>query len=151
MGGKVLIVGLRDNLIGIRHQAQYLAGLLDVIPPAFGVRFRTSDGGSDVFVRRDHGGCVRTLPDMVPGMRELGMVRDGKVGEADSTLSDAASILEAMTATLKDDPSLSLCREPGCEWCREMEKRLGIRPSLDHRLAMEGKRMLGAMKRLMGG
>lgn len=125
--GKVLCVGIGDRLVGIRHEAQHLAGLLGVVPLKRGVKYQGEDGRIDLFIRNDVGGCVRKLPKLVPELRKMGYVTDGSVGNAEATLSDAKAVLRAMTDRLRDDPTLNLCGDIYCIWCREVERRLELR------------------------
>lgn len=127
--GKVLSVGIGDKLVGHRHQAQYLAGLLDMLPPTRGVYYRTASDGCARFVRRDLGGCVTRLPDLVTEMRERGMVCDGRVGQASSLVVAAADSLTYMTRQLTEHPGAYLCRRRLCTWCRGIEARSHIRSS----------------------
>ncbi len=124
--GKILCMGVGDNLIAVRHEAQYLAGLLDVVPFKLGVNYRDGDGRIKTFIRRDRGGCIKRLPEFVPKLIETGIIKEGKVGNARSLLMPAREGLEAMTAMLKEDPTLNLCDEISCLWCRELERRLDL-------------------------
>jgi aminoglycoside 3-N-acetyltransferase len=124
--GKILCMGVGDNLIAVRHEAQYLAGLLNVIPFRLGVNYRDGDGRIKTFIRRDRGGCIKRLPEFVPKLMQSGTIKEGRVGKARSLLMPAREGLEAMTAMLKEDPTLNLCDEISCLWCRELERRLDL-------------------------
>jgi aminoglycoside 3-N-acetyltransferase len=124
--GKILCMGVGDNLIAVRHEAQYLAGLLNVIPFKLGVNYRDGDGSIKTFIRRDRGGCMKRLPEFVPKLMEMGIIKEGRVGKARSLLMPAKEGLEAMTAMLKEDPTLNLCDEISCLWCRELERRMDL-------------------------
>ena len=125
-GGKILSIGIGDRLVGIRHEAQHLAGLLDVVPKRMAVRYVDSRGEERLFVRTDPGGCVRVLPALVQDLRRLGHVKDGRVGAARATLSAARGVLEAMARMLTENPAINLCRMASCAWCRELERRLNL-------------------------
>jgi aminoglycoside 3-N-acetyltransferase len=124
--GKILCIGVGDNLIAVRHEAQYLAGLLDVVPYRRGVNYRDNAGNVRVFMRGDKGGCIKRLPDLVPALREAGLITEGRIGNARTLLMPARGGLEAMTSMLREDPTLNLCDDISCLWCRELERRLDL-------------------------
>jgi len=126
INGKILCIGIGDKLVGIRHQAQYSAGLLGIVPYRCGTYFRGQDGSKKLFIRKDKGGCVTTLPSLVTDLREKGFVRDGKIGHAESILVPAREALCNMTRRLKDNPTLNLCDDLFCLWCRELERRMKL-------------------------
>jgi len=125
-GGKVLCIGIDDNLVGIRHEAQRLAGLLDVIPLRGKTLYKDKDGCIKLFVRRDSGGCIKKLPRLVKSLREKGLVCDGFIGTAASIMVEADNSLGLMTRKLKGDPASFLCDSLSCLWCRELERRMNL-------------------------
>jgi aminoglycoside N3'-acetyltransferase len=142
INGKILCMGLGDRLIGIRHEAQYLAGLLSVVPFKIGVKYRDDDGNVKLFVRRDKGGCIKRLPELVPALREAGMIKEGKVGMARSLLMPARDVLEAMTNMLKKNPALNLCDDISCLWCREVERRLDLYAEIERPAFFQRSRLI---------
>lgn len=127
MGGKILCIELEKNrIVGLRHEVQHLAGLLKVIPFRVGTKYRGEDGNVRVFVRRDLGGCVRKLPGLVIPLRKAGLVTDGPIGMANSILVPAKEALEIMTGKLRRNPTLNLCDDFSCLWCRELERRMDL-------------------------
>lgn len=124
--GKILCIGIGDNMVGFRHEAQYLAGLLDVVPLRKAVKYRKENAEIELFIRRDIGGCVIKLPDLVKPLREKGFVEDGRVGKASSILASARECLDVMTRQLKEHPEVNLCGNIKCLWCRELERRLDL-------------------------
>jgi aminoglycoside N3'-acetyltransferase len=131
--GKVLIIGLDYRLIGIRHEAQSRAGLLSRIPPYTGALFFDESGVERVFVRRDLGGCVTRLPDMIENLKEAGIVTEGSVGKARAVVVPARESLDIMTGLLQRNPERYLCGSAGCLWCREIERRLHLCDRLSHK------------------
>jgi aminoglycoside 3-N-acetyltransferase len=125
-GGKVLCIGIGDNLVGFRHEAQRLAGLLDVVPLRHRTRFLDDSGRIKVFIRKDSGGCVAKLPDLVNVLRQKGLVKDGRVGQARSILVEADASLKVMTRLLKTNTADYLCDSFKCLWCRELERRMRL-------------------------
>ena len=124
--GKVLSIGIGDHLVGFRHEAQNLAGLLDVVPLRSRMRFLAEDGHIGTAVRRDPGGCATRLPKLTKNLREMGLVTDGKIGDAEAVLVDAEKGLQALTQLLMTDPTLNLCDRVSCLWCRELERRMDL-------------------------
>lgn len=126
IGGKMLCIGIGDRMVGMRHEAQSLAGLLDAVPIRRGAFYRTRDGSVRLFIRRDVGGCVETLPDLVKELRRQGLIQDGRVGLAKVTLCEARPALQGMADMLREDPTRNLCKKMSCLWCRELERRWGL-------------------------
>jgi aminoglycoside 3-N-acetyltransferase len=136
LGGKFLAIGIGKRLVGLRHEAQYLAGLLTVIPPFLGAPYVDTNGRIRVFVRVDKGGCVRRFPEMVDPMIKSGMIVTGRIGDSDEVLlADIPRVLSHMTDLLTDSPETYLCSHADCLWCREIERRLFIHHagSISHR------------------
>jgi len=132
LNGKILCIGIGDNLVGIRHEAQNLAGLLGVVPRKDCVRFQDENGKIRLFHRRDKGGCVRKLPELTPLLREQNMLCEGKIGMADSILAPAKETLEIMINALKNNPAKYLCDEITCLWCREIERLLNLYDAIEN-------------------
>jgi len=131
INGKVFIIGLNYNFIGIRHEAQYKAGLLNCVPPNTGSLFFDESDRISIFVRRDKGGCIKRLPDMINNLREAGIVTEGYVGKAKAVVIPAKESLDIMTNLLERNPEKYLCESPWCLWCREIEKRLKLCDEVD--------------------
>lgn len=126
INGKVLIIGLNYHFIGIRHEAQSKAGLLNCVPANKGALFFDKSDRIRIFVRRDKGGCIKRLPDMINNLREAGIVTEGSVGKAKAVVIPARESLDIMTNLLKRNPEHYLCESPWCLWCREIERRLKL-------------------------
>ena len=125
IAGKSLFVGLGDNLVAIRHAAQYDAGLND----AASIRVYASykEGGAiKVLGSTDYHACCNVLRNLVPPIRKRGLLREGVIGSAPSILIDTGEALHAMTEMLIANPTLTLCPVISCAWCRELERNLGL-------------------------
>ncbi len=118
INGKYLAIGIGDRLVGFRHQAQHLAGLLDVVPWRRCVRYKTRGGEIKIFTLKDRGGCVKRLSELVSHLRKIGLVRDGKIGMASAVLVSAKESLAVMAELLIHNPSINLCDSVWCLWCR---------------------------------
>jgi aminoglycoside 3-N-acetyltransferase len=132
IGGKVLYVGLGDRLVALRHEAQNLAGLLNIVPLEAGAFYINKLGEPELFSARNVFGCTRSLPKLVPFLREAGLITDGKIGNAKSILIPAKETLSAMSTLLRDDPTLNLCDKLSCIWCRELERRLDLYEKIEN-------------------
>jgi aminoglycoside 3-N-acetyltransferase len=128
--GKILIIGINHNFVGIRHEAQNKAGLLSIVPPRFGALYLDEHNSVKVFVRRDLGGCVKRLPEMINDMQQAHIVTEGFVGHAKTVVAPARECLQLMTNLLVNSPENYLCDAPSCAWCRYIEKHLRLIPQI---------------------
>jgi aminoglycoside 3-N-acetyltransferase len=126
LGGKSLFIGLGDNLVALRHEAQYIAGLFDVVPIEMCINYIDEDGKTRLFSGADVYACTRALHRLVPLMRDGGALKEGMVGNAPSILVSTKEALDLMAELLRNDPSLSLCNNITCIWCRELERRMNL-------------------------
>lgn len=134
INGKFLALGIGDRLVGLRHEAQYLAGLLDIVPQKLGTLYRDRNGSEKWFHRSDAGGCVERLAELVTDLRDLGLVKDGSLGAAGAVLVPIRESLKIMTDILRENPTRTLCGGIGCLWCRELERRMDLRKSVENRV-----------------
>lgn len=134
VGGKYLCVGLKDNLVAIRHEAQRLAGLNDVVKMFVGVKYVDDCGTVKVYIVNCPP-CTSNLPSLVPKLEASGVLRTGKIGTAKAYLAPTKELLDSMKKMLMANPRLTLCNNPWCNWCREAERKLN--PS---RTTCDGKR-----------
>lgn len=130
--GKVLCIGIGDRVVAIRHEAQCLAGLLNIVPQKKGVKFRDNLGIINTFIGENWPGCVERLPELVQDLRKKGLVTDGMIGNARSILVPAKDFLENTSEMLRDDPTLNLCDRISCLWCRELERRMSLYDKIDN-------------------
>ena len=126
INGKLLTIGLGYRFVGIRHEAQYKAGLLDIVPFNVGALFYDESDRIRIFIRRDPGGCGKRLSEMIGDLRKAGIVTEGSVGKAHAVVIPVKESLEIMTNLLKSNPENYLCESPWCLWCREIERRLKL-------------------------
>jgi len=130
-GGKYLCIGLGNRLVAIRHEAQRLAGLFDVVQKPRGVKYRDREGKVKVYFA-NMPPCTRKLPDLVPVLRKMGVVKTGRIGMAYSILAPAKALIDAMAEMLKKNPTLNLCDKISCIWCREAERKLALYKNIDN-------------------
>ncbi len=124
--GKILCIGLGDHVVAIRHEAQYQAGFFNHIPSGFGVKYRDDNGKIKIFTRREFIGCTTRLPELVPTLRRMGLVRDGNIGMAHSIIVPAMEFIKETSKKLRANPTLTLCDNISCLWCRELERRMNL-------------------------
>jgi aminoglycoside 3-N-acetyltransferase len=124
VNGKYLCIGLGDSLVAIRHEAQQRAGLF-IVPMFVGSLYKNKKGETKLFVWV-HPPCHENLPTLVPKVEKMGIIKRSKIGEAASIVAPASQLLDAMTALLKEDPTLTLCNNIFCFRCRELERRMNL-------------------------
>jgi aminoglycoside 3-N-acetyltransferase len=124
INGKYLAIGIGNRLVGIRHEAQRMAGLW-VVPMLVGTQYLNRDGVRTLFVWALPP-CVKNAPQLVPPIEEMGIIKRGKIGNAPSIIAPAKELIETMANFLKKDPTLNLCDDIFCLQCRELEKRMGL-------------------------
>jgi len=122
--GKYLFIGIDDRLVGVRHEAQRLAGLW-VVPKYMGVTYLNPEKKCNLFVCRMPP-CVTSNPRLVPVLERMSILKRGRIGNADAILAPAKGLPEAMTKILKKDPTLNLCDDVLCLRCRELERRMKL-------------------------
>ncbi len=125
-GGKILIIGIGNRLVGLRHQAQYQAGLLDKVQGNQKIKFLDDDGRIKIFTRRNWGGCVKQLNTLLPMLRKKGLVKEGHIGNAKSFLVPARESIEEIAQILKKNPEINLCNDITCLWCRQLEWKMDL-------------------------
>ncbi|MHA1452068.1 MAG: AAC(3) family N-acetyltransferase [Promethearchaeota archaeon] len=124
LGGKYLSIGLNDKLVAIRHTGQVLAGLYDFIPMYLSTQYRTKQG--EVEVHYDYYPCSRNLHSIVPILEDRNVVKRGRLGMANSIIGNVREIIVEASRILSTNPELNLCTNPGCVWCREVERKLDL-------------------------
>lgn len=122
--GKLLAIGIDDRMVVVRHVAQQKAGLW-LVPMLTAVRYFDKEGRPRIFVMKEPP-CVAALPKMVPTLVEMGIVERGRVGNAQCFLAPVNASIKAMTALLKNDPTLTLCKNVFCTQCRELERKMNL-------------------------
>lgn len=124
LGGKYLSIGLKDNLVAIRHSAQILTGLYSLVPTYYTIRYNDKHGETKIYT--DHSPCSKNLDSLTPLLIEKNAVRRGEIGMAPSLIGDANEIIIESSRILAENPTLNLCNTASCIWCREVEKKLGL-------------------------
>ena len=120
--GKLLLIGCIDSSPGFTtvHWAQWLLGLATRTKKkgTLGVYYYSENGQKKLFVRKDFGGCSMGFHKFYDYYRRAGVLKEGKVGDAQSMLVDAERALSIEIPLIKKDPCFLLCDDPTCRTCR---------------------------------
>ena len=125
INGKFLAIGIGHNLVAIRHEAQRIAGLFDIVQEFRGVKYLDDEGNVNEYVYNNPP-CAKRLPELFPAIRKEGFLREGKIGNAYSILAPAKDLLDCMSRELRRNPAVNLCNDIKCLWCRETERKLDL-------------------------
>ena len=130
-GGWVLHLGTNYNSSSIIHLAEALVGVpyLDVPYPGW---------ESTLTARAADGSPIQAAPKEIPGdsvkfylvqeeMDRRGLLRKGKIGNAQSVLARGADMLDVTIEMLRADPGCLLCDDPACRVCPAARKTLEAR------------------------
>ena len=131
INGKFLSVGIGNNLVAIRHEAQRIAGLFDQIQRPCGTKYLDDNGKVRLYIYNDVP-CTKRLPELAPIMKQKAILKTGKIGNAYSTIGQAKELLDFMSEHLKTNPTSNLCNDAACLWCREMEKKIQAQNTATH-------------------
>jgi aminoglycoside N3'-acetyltransferase len=126
--GKYLSIGLGDRLLAIRHTGQVMSGLYFLIPYYCATQYRKPN--NEVAVFHDYYPCPGGLKSITPILEEKGIIKSGIIGIAEAKTGQAKDIIAETSRLLINNPELTLCDKPGCIWCRAVEKKLGLYPSI---------------------
>ncbi len=119
--GRNLKLGTDEKVVGVgtTHVAIGLLKLHQNRPRA-GVNYYDYETGQiRIFERNWSGACARGLINFLPLYRKGGAIlSEGKVGNADSKITDMKKTLEIELETLSRNPSFFFCDDPACKGCR---------------------------------
>ena len=114
-GGQVLLLGVQHSESTSLHLAEAIAGVpYSIEHPCVVV----IDGvaRSIPIAESDH--CCRGFTKLDAWLRELGLQREGRVGNADARLCEARELVSVALARLRADPLVFLCPpSAGCGEC----------------------------------
>ena len=129
LGAKVLLIGVGNNRNTLVHYIEVASRL-----PYNDIPYRDF-WGSKALVERDGQVFEEDVPPVYPAcsanfsvldtfLDEIGILRQGKVGQADCMLMKANELVPAVAARLEKDPDFLLCRSISCEPCNLRRRRL---------------------------
>ena len=122
--GFLLNIGIGDSLVGLRHEAQSICGLLRIYQCRQSVKYRTQNGDVKIFRRYDTGGCVKKMNNITYEMRKLNLINDFVVSDAEATKVNASVALNFIVDKLSNKPELYLCEDHSCLFCRKVDQYL---------------------------
>ena len=119
--GKQVLIGCTRSSPGFTtvHWAQHVLGLdrRSILAGWFGSRYRR-DGQVRVFKRRDIGGCSHGFGKLYAEYEKEGLLRTGRVGQAESMLVEAPAAYALELRRLSEDPRAVFCDDALCPFCR---------------------------------
>ncbi|GAH28757.1 unnamed protein product, partial [marine sediment metagenome] len=120
-GGQNLKIGTDAKVVGVgtTHVAQELLGF-QKNNPRLGVNYYDYETKQiKTFERNWSGGCGVGFNNFIPFYRDAGAIKsEGRVGNADSKITDMRETLEIELEMLSKEPRLFLCNQPTCKDCR---------------------------------
>lgn len=122
-GGKILLLGTRQDTNSILHLCEVLAELayLEVaFTPGqnFEIAAMKNEKGEIVEFRLYQvPGCSRGFTQCEPYLRAEGVLKDVTICKSQSQLLDVKALVETMVRKLHEEPDLLLCRTVDCSIC----------------------------------
>lgn len=119
-GGKNLKIGPDEKVVGVgtTHVAIGLLGFRQM-RSRVGVSYINAEGVTKIFELNWAGACHSGLIKFIPAYRAAGAIlHEGKVGKADSKITDMKKTLDVELDILKKDPGFFMCDNPACLTCR---------------------------------
>lgn len=120
--GKMMLIGCEQTSPGFStvHLVQHDLGLdtrtwMGLI---LGRRYLAKDGSVRWYRKKDVPGCSMGFGKFYEPYRAEGILREGKVGEANGLLIDAAAAYDVEHGIVSRDPTAALCDRDCCMTCR---------------------------------
>jgi aminoglycoside 3-N-acetyltransferase len=128
IGGYILLLGVGHNVNSVIHLAEAYADvpyLYSWEAPDFPHIARVKyDGHEQEVSLAPSPGCSEGFGKIEPVLRSRGIIKDGKIGEAQSQLMKAQDVVDAAVELLRSDPKALLCDDNDCYSCREKRKSI---------------------------
>lgn len=115
-----LRIGGVDKVVGVgtTHVAIGLTGLRQKRFKR-GIHYLDTNGNKKLFVSNWAGGCAAGFNKLFPLYRNAStVVAEGKVGDAESMITDMKKTLDFEVGELKKNPRFFMCDDPTCVHCR---------------------------------
>lgn len=119
-GGRNLKIGPEEKTVGVgtTHVAIGMLKLRQRRRRA-GVRYVDASGRTATFERDWAGACARGFVNFMSHYRRAGAIlSEGRIGLAESKITDMKSTLEVELELLRKDPAFFTCPDPACVDCR---------------------------------
>ena len=133
MGGYIMLLGCDHNSNSTIHVAESLAELPFIYIPS-----PNNPNGTAAILQRDgrvkeiqlteFTGFSNVFSRAEEPLRKAGVIRCGKVGQADVQLIKSMELLEVLVPLLKQKPDFLLCDSPSCAYCPPRKEFLGELP-----------------------
>ena len=118
--GRNLKIGTDEKVVGV-GTTHLAIGLLKYKQKRLirGVNFKNKMGDVTVFERNWAGGCGKGFNNFIPLYEEnVAIINKGKIGLADSKITDMKMTLDIEKKKLKTDPTYFMCDDSDCIDCR---------------------------------
>ena len=130
LDGNIMLLGVDHRASSIIHTAEVMAGL-----PYINITFTPDrDHEKAIIVREgkkvvgldiyESPGCSRGFGKVEEVLDSAGLIKRGKIGEADSQIFSARDTLECLVSHLKKHPSAFLCDVEDCDICNRRRESL---------------------------
>jgi aminoglycoside N3'-acetyltransferase len=120
--GKMILIGCIEDSPGYStvHLAQDRLKLSTrtIFKNRFGVYFQKENGTVSLFRKKDFPGCSMGFSNFYTYYVKAGQLKIGFVGDAYSALIKARTAYNIEYDLLKKDPTIALCNNENCEFCR---------------------------------
>jgi len=121
LNGKMILIGCVYSSPGFTtsHLVEVDLGLHKrVIFPTLNRVYYKKDSEIKLFKRKDIGGCSSTFYNMYEKYTYNEILIQGYIGNAYSLIVDAKKAYELDYKAFKENPKISLCKNPSCQLCR---------------------------------
>lgn len=129
-GAKILMLGTFQDTNSSLHYCEVMAGLPYIEVPFtsdqdFEVAWFFNESGQIEYTEiREMPGCSRGFRVIEPMLKERGVLKETRVGEAPCQLLEMEKFVAAAIEILQEDPILLLCSTPGCIICPKRLERM---------------------------
>ena len=120
LGGQVLLLGVSHSECTMLHVAEDIAKVPYSIEHPCVVEV---NGVAEQLMIPETDHCCRGFRRVDAWLDALGLIRKGKIGNADATLADARDIVAVAVEHLAEDPLIFLCApSEGCDECDDARR-----------------------------
>lgn len=133
IGGKTMLIGVTHTANTAIHLAESRAGVPYVRsmyydPWGEETWVKNPDGSVTRYVQTEFPGCSENFDVLAEDFEKAGIVRRGKLGNADVLLMDSAAMVDLAVERIRQEPLLVLCDDPECVCCPNRYKIMRENP-----------------------
>ena len=125
-GGKILLIGVSQKSNTTVHLAESLSAPYCKLhyDSSWGARTHTKlpDGTVQIHTQTEFPGCSSNFNQIEDHLINAGLIKFGKIGNADSRLIDAGGMIEIVCGLIRKQPDILLCDNPNCPCCPPRKK-----------------------------